>query len=171
MPRLFYALWPDAGTRAALAEAATRLDIRDGRAVRPENLHMTLNFLGEVGDDVTGELGAMTTGFDVRPFEFEIDDAGWWRGARVAWLAPLAAPPEIEQLYLTLQDYLRATGVPFDERPYRPHITVARKVRRTPRVSGSIAVHWRVDEFALVTSQTDPGGARYEVLNRWPLRA
>ena len=169
MPRLFYALWPDDATRAQLAEAALTIDIRDGRAVRPENLHMTLHFLGEVDGDVAGELAAMTTAFEIAAFALEIGDTGWWRGARVAWLASLATPPELDQLFVHLQDYLHACGMAPDDRPFRPHITVARKVRRAPRVSGSISVRWWVDDFALIASQTDPAGARYEVLNRWPL--
>ena len=171
MPRLFYALWPDDATRAALAEAATNIDIRDGRAVRAENLHMTLHFLGEVDGDVAGELAAMTTAVEIAPFVLEIAATGWWRGARVAWLAPFVTPPELGQLCAQLEAHLHACGVAPDDRPFRPHITVARKVRRAPRVLGSIAVHWRVDDFALIASQTDPAGARYVVRNRWPLRA
>lgn len=171
MPRLFYALWPDDVTRMALAEAATHIDIRDARAVRAENLHMTLHFLGEVDGDASSELAAATIAFEIAPFVLEIGTSGWWRGARVAWLAPYETPPELGQLCMELQAHLNSRGVAPDERPFRPHITMARKVRRAPRVSGSIAVHWPVNDFALVASQTDPAGACYEVLKRWPLKA
>lgn len=171
MARLFYALWPDEDTRAALAEAATYLDIRDGRAVRPENLHLTLHFLGEIDGGLADELGTTASVFDIAPFAIDIGDAGWWRGAQVAWLAPLTTPPELEELYLRLRTRLNAFEVATDDRAFRPHLTVARKVRRAPRVSGTIAVRWRVEDFALVASRSEPAGARYEVLNRWRLSA
>jgi RNA 2',3'-cyclic 3'-phosphodiesterase len=171
MSRLFFALWPDDGTRTALAEAAARLEIRDGRAVRPENLHLTLHFLGEVDAAVEGELRRRGKRSKVAPFELEIAASGWWRGARVAWLAPLATPGELADLVVELASSLRSIGLETEDRPYRPHVTVARKVRRTPRVSGAIDVHWRVEDYVLAASRTDPAGARYEVLDRWPLGA
>lgn len=171
MSRLFYALWPDDETRAALAAAASCLDIRDGRAVRPENLHMTLHFLGEVDEAVKDKLCIRRGASNVMPFDLEIADTGWWRGARVAWLAPLIVSKDLTDLVAELAGYLRSIGLPTDERSYRPHVTVASKVRRAPRVSGSIDVRWRVGDFVLVASYTEPPGARYEVLNRWPLGA
>ena len=62
-------------------------------------------------------------------------------------------------------------GLAVEAAPYRPHVTVAREVRRAPRATGSIAAHWPVADFALVVSQTDPAGVRYAVLARWPLAA
>ena len=171
MSRLFYALWPDDVTRAALAAAAACLDIRDGRPVRPENLHLTLHFLGEIDEAVKDKLCMRLGPSTVTPFDLEIADTGWWRGARVAWLAPLTASEELTDLVAELAAFLDTIGLPTDEHSYRPHVTVARKVRRAPRVSGSIDVHWRVEDFVLVASQTEPSGVRYEVLNRWPLGA
>lgn len=171
MPRLFFALWPDETTRNALAEAAASLRLRDGRAVRPENLHLTLQFLGQVDEAAAKALCADPPRPAVAPFELQLGDAGWWRGSRVAWLAPLDTPPALERLAAGLGEALAARGFAIETQPFRAHVTVARQCRRAPRVTGGVDVRWKIAEFALVSSVTDPAGARYRVLETWPLQA
>jgi 2'-5' RNA ligase len=60
------------------------------------------------------------------------------------------------------------------ERPFRGHITLARSKRRggwAGLAAPEIAETWLVDEFSLVKSDLLPGGARYQVLNRWRLES
>lgn len=167
--RLFFALWPDAGTRAALAEAAAAVDVRDGRRTRPENLHLTLRFLGEVDAARVPSLLARAPPPALPGFTLTLDDAGWWRASRVAWIAPLAAPAALCGLARGLDEALAGLGFAADPRPFRPHVTVARNLRRAPRVSSPFSVSWRVCDLALVSSVTDPAGPRYEVLGTRPL--
>ena len=169
MPRLFYALWPDDDTRVALAEAAARIDLRDASLVRPENLHITVRFLGTISDELTDQLRFSQPVQGLGQFTLEINDVGWWRSSQVAWLAPLVVPPQMEEMVFKVQEHLAKWDITQKKGPFTPHVTVARNARRAPRVFGSIAVEWRVDSVALILSKTEPIGAYYEVQNRWSL--
>lgn len=171
MPRLFYALWPDDAARAQLADAAAAVDVRDGRRIRSENLHLTLAFLGSVAPECCARLEQDEFPADLPEITLEITACGWWRATRVAWLAPLETPPALLQLRAAVLAATRAAGLDLERGKYAPHVTVARRVRRAPRTTGRIASRWRVSDFALIESHAEALGARYEVLRRWPLAA
>ncbi len=108
---------------------------------------------------------------DLGEITLEIAAAGWWRAARVAWLAPLETPSALLRLRTTLLAVAAAAELEPERREYHPHVTVARRVRRAPRTTGSIASCWRATDFALIESHTEGPAARYEVLRQWPLAA
>lgn len=62
-----------------------------------------------------------------------------------------------------------ASGFAFDLKPFRPHVTVVRKVSRPGPVSSMHSVVWRFSELALVASRTLPEGALYSVVESFPL--
>lgn len=169
MPRLFYALWPTPTVRAALASAALAVDLRDAQVIRPDNLHLTLVFLGSVDDATCAALQAAHGPLQVPPFSLEIALAGWWRSSQVAWLAPLEAPAALAELVAGLSAHVATHACPLEARPFTPHVTIGRKVRRAPRATGEITVHWPVADYALVASEHTPTGSEYRVLARWPL--
>ncbi|MEX2480381.1 MAG: RNA 2',3'-cyclic phosphodiesterase [Gammaproteobacteria bacterium] len=169
MRRLFFALRPDAETRAALAAAAQEIDVYDGRRVRPENLHLTLVFLGAVPPPTYARLLSSAAPDMLAPFELSIALAGWWRKSAVSWLAPLEEPPSLLRLQAALAAHARALGCALEDRPFRPHITIARACRRAPRAMDAITVVWQVTDFTLMESRSDDAGARYQVRRRWPL--
>ncbi|MEQ8661605.1 MAG: RNA 2',3'-cyclic phosphodiesterase, partial [Gammaproteobacteria bacterium] len=140
MARLFFALWPDARTRDALAAAAAQVDVRDARRVRPENLHLTLAFLGAVPALAEDALCAVPPAPGATSFALDIGLAGWWRDSRVAWLAPLDVPDALPALHAAVSSAARAAGIAPACQPYRPHVTIARAARRAPRAAGAFAV-------------------------------
>lgn len=170
MPRLFFALWPDAATRADLARAAALVDTYGGRRVGPEHLHLTLAFLGSVPESVYAALLAAPPVSGVPPFGLHIALAGWWRASRVTWLAPLQVPAPLHTLRETLCARGRSYGLPVPRDGFRPHVTVARGTHRAPRAV-ACAVDWQVSDFALIESRGDASGTGYEVRRRWPLSA
>jgi 2'-5' RNA ligase len=166
--RLFFALWPDAGTRAALADAAMRVDIRAARRVQADDLHLTLSFLGEVGAIERRHLAGMAAP-DLPGFTLEFGLCGWWRASHVAWLAPLAVPVALDALQAWTAAAGARVGVAPEVRPFRPHVTIARQATRVPRASGGLELTWQVTDFALVESVADPRSTRYRVCAAWPL--
>ena len=170
MPRLFFALWPDAATRTALAHAAALVAPYGGRRVRPEHLHVTLAFLGAVPVSTYAALLSAPPVPDVPSFKLHIALAGWWRASRVTWLAPSSVPAPLLALHEVLRSRGLAYGLPAAREAFRPHVTVARATRRGPRVV-ACAVDWQVVDFALIESCSDGSGTRYEVRRRWPLGA
>ena len=165
--RLFFALWPDDATRAALNAAAALLTLRDGRPVAHADLHVTLAFVGEVAESRVAELGAMAATLRPGAFELEISSAGWWRRSRVAWLAPASVPAPLVALATRLHEGAGITAAA--PAHYRPHVTVARGVRRPPGLLASFSVPWAVRSFALIASNSGAVDARYQSLAEWPL--
>jgi RNA 2',3'-cyclic 3'-phosphodiesterase len=166
--RLFFALWPDDRTRAALAERGEELHrVTGGRATRPESLHITLAFLGDCDPARCDAVQAAAARVRPRPFELVLDRAGLWVHNRIAWLGASEMPPELEVLVQGLRSALADAGVAFDGKPFVPHITLARKVRPGSTLPALSPVRWPVAGFALVQSVLDRGGSNYAVLARW----
>jgi 2'-5' RNA ligase len=80
------------------------------------------------------------------------------------------APLEATQaLARALAEETASAGFSPDLKPFRPHVTVARKVARAPRSSAMSAVEWRFDSFALIESRTLETGPVYSVVESYAL--
>lgn len=170
MPRLFFALWPDAATRARLDGARRSLPDHSGRPVPARNLHLTLVFLGDVADTALAALEAGAAMPRGAPFTLVLDRYGGFGHAGVAWLAPSRIPEELLWLVEALRDTCRAAGLAPDPRPYVAHLTVARKIRVvTPAELAPLP--WPVTDFHLVESTRDTAGSEYRIRASWPLIA
>lgn len=167
--RLFFALWPQKKEAQAVHTLARRqLAGLDCKPVPIERLHLTLLFLGNVSSERLQEVEAAAT-VNGSAFTLELDHIGYWRRAKVAWLGPSQAPEALEVLAQDLRDALGATGLELETRPFRPHVTLARKLAR-PVASGSVeCLAWQVNEFALVRSVTHAAGPEYTQLARFSL--
>ena len=169
MKRLFFALWPDGGVRARLAEVAGSLPINTGRRVPAENFHITLVFLGNVEQQVIPDLAAAAERLRIPRFSLQIDRCGWWKRAKVSWLAPADIPAPLLDLVKHIDQLSTSAGLPVDERDYHPHLTVARKLARPVPTHRFVPIHWDVSEFCLVESVTHSQGARYRIMRSWSL--
>mgnify|MGYP003441747327 CR=1 FL=1 len=76
-------------------------------------------------------------------------------------------PAVLESGVRRLRAALDAAGFTPEARPFRPHVTLARKVRSAADSLLDPAFLWRTDGFALVRSVTDPAGSRYEPVDWW----
>ena len=169
MRRLFFALWPDKRTRARLAHQAGLLQIDTGRRTPPENLHITLVFLGNVQEqDIPGLVDAAGR-LRISRFPLQISRFGWWKRAKAAWLAPETTPVQLLELVGQLNRLSTSAGLPVDERDYSPHLTIARKVVRPVNAQQFEPITWDVRKFCLVESVTRQQGAKYRVMQPWAL--
>jgi 2'-5' RNA ligase len=169
--RLFFALWPDAASRAAMGRIAQALNPQcGGRAVPNRNIHLTLVFLGNVAASRISDLCALADKVVAPGFELVIDSVNYWRHNRIVWAAPLECPAALHALVSALESALKAGGVGFDERHYKPHITLLRAARTAPPPMQTIdAIRWSIFDFALVRSRRIASSTIYEVVQRWPL--
>jgi 2'-5' RNA ligase len=171
--RLFFALWPDATTRQTLL--ATMEPLRPplkAQWIRAANLHITLAFLGEVGAERVGLVHAAADAVQLPPVALQLDTLTHWRKPQILCLCPSTPAPSVEQLARHLAESLQAAGFALEKRPYRPHLTLARKVTTWPAdVSLAQPINWQAQEFVLVESTQDNRGTVYTVLRRWPLAA
>jgi 2'-5' RNA ligase len=168
--RLFFAFWPDADTRSEM-DRACRKAIRGsgGRPVVPANWHATVAFLGAVPESLLPAVCAAGAGLPGQPFELFFDGVEFWPRPQVL-VAVCGQQPEFAGI-LARELWVRLTpiGLTADPRPLRAHVTLARKVQRPPQGMVMRPVRWPVRDIALVQSVTDPAGANYRVLERWPL--
>jgi RNA 2',3'-cyclic 3'-phosphodiesterase len=165
--RVFFALWPDEATRAAISRA-TREAVRasGGRPIAKERLHVTVAFLGELSDAGL-DLARGVPPISVGPFELLLDAVGIWPESKILWLAPSSTPDALGQLEARLWDTLVERGFRAEERVYRPHLTLARRAR--PVEITVEPVRFAVRDLALVESFPEARTVHYEVLERWPL--
>jgi len=189
--RLFVALEPPAPVRRRLAAIAVELRRDAGRAadeirwVAPENVHLTLQFLGAVPEervpDVEAALHGAATG--ARPLALEVRGAGGFPNARrprVLWAGLAGDIAPLTALAAEVGRRLAPLGFPPEDRPFSPHLTLgrARDRRGAPGLAGALAsaaqaagTPWRASELTLFESHLSPKGPRYEVVARFALSA
>ena len=110
------------------------------RWVRPEGIHLTLKFLGNVSNDAipTIESGMRRAAEGIYPFTVRVQGAGCFpssRRPRVLWLGLQGELESLLTAQSRLEDSLEALGVDRETRPFRSHLTVG-------RVSGGLPKGW-----------------------------
>jgi len=182
--RLYVALEIPTAVRGNLAALIEELRAADAAAaknkarwVRPENLHVTLKFIGNVDagklEAIRAVLGEVRTGGDV---ELRFRGVGFFpneKRPRVLW-AGIAASPNLAPLAAEIDARLEKLGIARETREYAPHLTLARfdppgiseKLRaaaqeNATREFGAV----RTGEFHLFESKTRPTGAEYTRLS------
>lgn len=181
--RLFLAADLPDELREALARARERLerDATGWRWLRPEAVHLTLRFLGDVdeGRDLGARGGWRNAAAAAAPIELTLGAAGCFpaHGApRVLWIGvrERATGGALEGLAAALERMAREAGWAPESRPFRPHLTLARRARgarpqRPPGGPADEAPAGLVERLVLYRSHLDPGGARYTALDSYPL--
>jgi 2'-5' RNA ligase len=188
--RLFVAVEIDPSLVTALAEFGSTLRQRAQTLasaariswVSPDQLHITSRFIGEVDDKKAAAIAGVLLGeLPIDPFDIVVERAGAFpeRGApRVLWAGISTGATELGALEAEVSRRLIDCGLPREDRPYRPHVTLAR-VRepaglRTPALFETLADRRfgtaRVEAITLFQSRTSPRGAVYTPLHRTRLQ-
>ncbi len=168
--RTFIALELPDGFAADVAALARQISAKvSGRFVRRDAYHLTLAFLGDVDEtDLASAVDAVeATCAACTTIPLRADGLGKFGRSSDAtlWLG-VAPSPELDGLVYPLRDALVARGVDFDEKTFKPHVTIARRAKLP---SGSLpplefprdAIATRVTVFK---STLEPEGARYKPL-------
>ena len=121
--RLFVGLRPSGEFRTALTVLQSRLQNAGvtARYYDPSNLHMTLAFIGEWTENVSGVLPAVEQSFQIK-----LSHPGVFPEARVIW-AGVEDSDGLKRLADQVRNNLSEAGIPFDPKPFVPHITLGRK--------------------------------------------
>ena len=168
--RLFASLeLPEAFADEVAALARRLAAVCEGRFVPAENHHLTLAFLGEVGEaEARLAMDALDVACaDVGPVPLAATGLGPFGRARDAtlWLG-IEKDPQLMGLAERVREELAARGLSFDEKDFLPHVTIARRAR-VPRGSLGELAFPLPDEATRVTlfrSILEPDGARYKPL-------
>jgi len=182
--RLFVALEIPSAVRDNLAALINELRAADSwsskskaRWVRPENLHVTLKFIGHVDaakfEPIRGALAEVRSS---QPVDLRFRGLGFFPGdkrARVFW-AGMEASSNLAPLAKDIDARLEQFGIPRETRDFTPHLTLARfdppgiseKLRaavlaNSVRDFGTLRTH----EFHLIESKLKPTGAEYTTLH------
>lgn len=168
--RLFFAVFPDSETRRRVAAAAEAFVLDDeSRRVPCENYHLTLAFIGEVQRETLVWLKAVGAAQRALEFTVRLDRYEYWPTPSVVVAGAASCPAPLEDLRRGLHADLTRCAVRLDERPFRPHVTIARKVSQAPVLQAMSEITWTARAFQLALSVSAPGGAIYTVVDSWPL--
>lgn len=148
--RLFLALWPDSATRHRLRHCQAQQTWPDGARPTPApDLHLTLHFLGQVPERRLADL-LQALPQQVTPIELELDTLELWPN-HIAALTPSSVPAELLALHSRLAQAIDGLGLPRETRPYRPHVTLARKAQDWQPVSCAPLI-WQASGYVLALS-------------------
>jgi 2'-5' RNA ligase len=165
--RIFFALWPPAGTARALAEWAREAQrLTGGRAIDAAKIHLTLAFLGEA-DPAKATRAARKVEPSLR-HTLPIEEARYWRESHIVWAGPRETPAPLTALFESLSLELFREQFILERRPFAAHVTLIRKARPA-KLPPLPALDWPVNEFLLVRSSLSPKGSTYEPLERFPI--
>jgi 2'-5' RNA ligase len=155
------------------------------RRVKAENLHITLAFLGQTPDERLDDVAAAAADAAalVPPFTLSFDRAGRFpeRGRpRVVWLGIADGEASVIALGAGVYAGLRSRGLPFDDRPLAPHLTLARVVEDASAAEAKTVgaaleglatpvLRFQVANIAVVQSVLSPKGPRYTARATMPL--
>jgi RNA 2',3'-cyclic 3'-phosphodiesterase len=188
--RLFVAVEVPAAIRDDLAALVSELHALESessakrlRWVRPENLHVTLRFIGSVSpeklDVICAELSRVRS---EGPVELRFRGLGFFPSAkrpRVLW-AGMAASPNLAEIAGDIDKRLGKLEIPAEERAFTPHLTLARCERSgiSPALHAAVEKNaarefgeLRTNKFHLIESKLKPSGAEYTTLQSFVFAA
>jgi len=166
MKRLFFALWPSDKVRKQIDSFNCSISSAHLKKVKADNLHVTLVFLGNVDTESELMLRQSVGDIKVEPFELYFDQLGFWPKPRILCLLTQHYDEQLLILFNQLKKKVEQCGIKIEERPYKPHITVARKATRLIDTK-AFSIGWPQQSFCLVESCRTADGVHYQVLQRW----
>lgn len=177
--RVFVAVPLDDETRHRLAHlVGERVSAMPGRAVSPEKWHLTLRFLGEVEEPDVDRIRHAVDAADLgAAFPMAWGGFGAFpRSSRasVMWIGVARGLEPLADLADSVDGALETAGFEPEDRPFRPHLTIARMrppedVRPVTRGEPFPDVAMRVDRVTLYQSRLGRGGANYTVIDEFDL--
>jgi 2'-5' RNA ligase len=167
----------------------------DARWVRPESLHITLKFIGEQKTEQVEAISDRLRQVEGGPIEIRLGGHGFFptaKSPRVFWIG-IQAGPELAELAANIDAGVAELGIPREDRPFSPHLTLARggsesgapKLQKSDRPNSRFAVLEKrlaamgdldfgtmaAREFILYQSQLSPKGSKYTKLQHFLLKA
>ena len=153
------------------------------RWVRPEGIHLTLKFLGDVEsamvEPLLGAIAAVAARDEHKPFSLELSGLGVFPNTgepRVLWAGVAGELDELGRLQQSMEDAICGLGYQRERRPFRPHLTLGRvREHASPADRRDIGAQisqanplesspWQVTEVHLISSNLTPQGAIYASL-------
>ena len=188
MIRVFWAIDLNQEIRSALQEFQKQVkkQLPAINWVKPESLHVTVKFVGEIGEEQLSPMQeAVTNGIkDCPPFALQVQGLGGFPNVmqpRVLWAGLSGQVNELQKLVAYVEEALIPLGIAPDSKPFHPHLTLARIKERSREIGMALARSQALDQQAyfgmlnvrqlcLFRSELKPSGAVYHRLWEIPLK-
>ncbi|MHC4841800.1 MAG: RNA 2',3'-cyclic phosphodiesterase [Planctomycetota bacterium] len=181
MARTFFALDVPSTIRENLAQLAS--SVAGAKPVEPDDMHITLRFVGEQDESFIDLVSQVLGKTRVAAFGLRLSGSGRFpesprRQARVVW-AGVDAVSGLLALHHQIDSAVEQLGVPEDEWPFTPHVTLARvkRVNSTAvrefleQTDVYTSEEWTASSYHLLQSTLRQEGPRYEVLKTYDLQS
>jgi 2'-5' RNA ligase len=165
LKRLFFALWPDDHTRQQCFQISKAIG-NNAKLVQATNLHVTLVFLGNITADKEIALRQTAATTPIPTLTLCFNQLSFWKKPSILCLTATESDPELLMLVDQLSMLVQNLGIPVDERPYQPHVTLAKKAKELVTLEFK-PITWHSETFCLVESCASPTGVHYRVIEKW----
>ena len=176
--RAFVAVFPPSEVRReALTWARRRSSDDRVRWTRPENVHLTLKFLGDIRGEALGGIGAALGEVCAQhaPFEATLAELGAFpsaQRARILWIGVGAGSDRLLSLASDIDNALAPLDFEREKRPYVPHLTLGRVRGRSLHLvltSGAQGTGFQIERIELMESSLAAEGASYKTVGDFTL--
>lgn len=168
--RLFIALYPDVSVRKQLHRLTKDLVIATGgRPVPASNLHLTLRFLGALDETEQACIVEKLDHIQGQSFILRFVAIEQRKRQQMLWAIVADVPGDLSRLAEEIERSSIECGLSASDHAFKPHMTLARKVRKTVKPQEIEILETRIEEFCLVRSETLPEGSQYTKLQSWSL--
>lgn len=176
MLRLFFALAPTLEQNTALmTEVAPLIAQLGSQPVPAANLHATLCFIGSIEEEKLDALRAAAASLRGRPARLRFDALEYWETPKILCATSSRDSSDANELAIALGEAAVAAGFSPDIKPFRAHLTLARKIS----AAQAATVPWplplippmvlRAEKFSLMSSRREGEVSIYSAVDSWPL--
>lgn len=167
--RLFVGLPVPSDLAQALVRFTQNIELPKARRTPPENIHLTLVFLGEVVESVVPAIERELSQLAFYPFQLRLTALNTFPRAGILF-AEVEPARALLQLQARIAESMVRCGFAPEDRPYHPHLTLARfrgpLQRKDSVLPASLQRNFPGDSVNLYRSRLGAGGSHYEVIVR-----
>ena len=178
MPRLFTGLEIPEDTAFDLS--FMQGGIPGARWIDPTNFHLTIRFIGDIGDTLARDVTHALDGVDIKPFGLSLKGVNFFGGSKPHSLyVGVEDNGELRRLQAIHERLFQVLGLPAEGRKFMPHVTLARLKNPDPRaLQRYVELHnlyrskpFEVHQFVLFNSRPLRGGGPYGIQESYQLGA
>ena len=165
--RLFFALWPSDKQRQKIGAAIQPYRSKlVGTWTEGDNWHITRFFIGGFPEEDIPALQAAANDIDSPSIDLKFERIWYGKRPKIICLFAGRIPSQLLGLVRSIESIAQTFGIKPEERPYRAHMTIARKARffESITLAQPLELHWSA--FHLIESISTPGGVQYKPLDQ-----
>lgn len=166
-PRLFLALWPDDTIRKRIVTRMARYSDLNAKWVKPDNIHLTLAFLGNVQAERVAKMIHVLSSLQFESFNLNVDYIYYVHRSRMLWLTASKPSTSLLTLVNSISQGLEECGFAREKRPFSAHVTLARKVPIKVSCQPTSIIEWPISSYCLVESDTTQDSPVYHIRETW----